>query len=163
MSGHKKLLLVLAFWAVLLTSWLIERAKTTEAFDYLRRMKIERVELRKEFDPITKTPTDWSNSNKLMNLIDKCLDDLVIIHDFRYKEDLEWNKIAFIDENQEHHIGYAVLKNQSVVLGAYYEIRYSDGETRHIGMGNGMKSSCLGNLIAKIKNKNSANYSDTQP
>jgi hypothetical protein len=104
MSGHKKLVLVVAFWGVLLTIWLIGRAKTTEAFDYLKLMNIERVELRNEFDPITKSPMAWSDSNNLMHMFDKCLHDLIVIHDFRYQEELEWNKIAFIGKNQAHHI-----------------------------------------------------------
>ena len=42
------------------------------------------------------------------------------------------------------------LNNGDVVLGSFYKVEYSSGEIGVVGMGKGMKSSCLGKLLEKI-------------
>jgi hypothetical protein len=146
----QKFFLVIVFWAVLVVLWLTGRNDTDKAFDYLQAMKIERVELRSKFKSITDPPDRSSSSGKLLTLINTCLEGIEAIHDFRYQRELTWKKVAFIGKEQEHHIGYAVLDNENVLLGSYYEVVFPDGTTKHVGMGSGMISTCLGTLISQI-------------
>jgi len=149
-NGKQKFVVVIIFWIVSLSIWLVSRNSTSNAFSYLKVMKLERVELLEQFDDIGEPPKKSSSSAELLGLIDKCLDSIEQIPDFRFGEELSWKKVSFVSKEQVHNIGYAYLNNGDVVLGSFYKVEYSSGEIGVVGMGKGMKSSCLGKLLEKI-------------
>jgi hypothetical protein len=143
--------LVITVAVIILSSWYLDVHKTKNAFEYLKKMTILKIEIRGEYESIENKAARSKDVSHLSISIKECLAKLESIPDVRLGEELNWAKIAFIGDNQEHHIAYAVTKNKTVLLGGgFYAIKNADMEIEYVGLGSSMKSTCLSEIINQI-------------
>ena len=146
-----KAIAVLIFLVFLIYNWISESSKTNSAFDELKVMTIESVELRGAFDKWGARPNGKSNDKILMSETQNCLAKLKEIPDYRYGEELKSKKVSFVSKSSIHHLLYSELSSGKILLGGWYLLESRQtGKKQNVGLGNGMESNCLHNIFKEL-------------